>query len=99
MAFPEYHEEVRESERVLVCDDCSKVRYAGDWPACPHVPGLFGEEPIEAYVDEHLLENPVLITSRGQRRAIMNREGLEYRKKRFDLLTGQKSYFDMGGRK
>jgi len=95
VAFPDYHEEVRDGEKVLVCDDCSTVRYAGDWPQCPHVPGCFGEQPLEPYVDEHIAETPVRITSRGQRRAIMNRGHLEFRKKRTDLLPSGTRYFDM----
>lgn len=95
MAFPEYHEEVREGASVLICDDCKSVRVLGDWPSCPHKKGHFGEEPLEPYIDEHILSEPILITSRGQRRAIMNREHLEYRKKRSDLLPSRTTYFDM----
>lgn len=107
MGSPLYHEEQREvtvgdekaTVTVLVCDDCGTIRYAGDWPFCPHGDGTkFGEEPLEPYFDEHICEGGAFITTRGQRSAIMRREHLEFRKKRTDLLHGQKAYFDMGRR-
>lgn len=107
MASPDYHEEQREVEKggekilvtVLVCDGCGVVRYCGDWPNCPHGDGRsFGEEPLEPYFDENITESGEYITTRGQRRAIMNREHLEFRKKRTDLLTGRRVHFDMGRR-
>lgn len=107
MAYPDYHTETRtatgsdgsvETLEVLVCDDCKTVRYCGDWPICPHTPGIFGEDPIEPYFDEHITESGEWITTRGQRQKIMRQHGLEYRKKRFDLLTGRVKYFDFGKR-
>lgn len=95
---PEYHAEERNGTEVLICDECGKERRCGDWPQCPHIPGLFGEEPLEPYFDEHISESGELITTRGQRAAIMRREGLEFRKKRTDLLTGRRIHFDMGRR-
>lgn len=94
--LPEYHEEIRNNELVLICDDCGAERGVGDWPQCPHIPGNFGEEPLEPYVDENIDTEPVLITTRGQRRAIMAAKGFEYRKKRTDLLPGRASYFFVG---
>ena len=107
MATPLYHDEVRVLEKngkrvsitVNVCNDCGVIRYCGDWPICPHGDGTkFGEEPLEPYFDEHICEGGAYITTRGQRSAIMRREYLEFRKKRTDLLHGQKAYFDMGRR-
>jgi len=105
MATPLYHEEERQVERdgqshtvkVNVCDSCGVIRYCGDWPICPHGDGTkFGEEPLEPYYDEHICEGGAYITTRGQRSAIMRAEHLEFRKKRTDLLHGQKTHFDMG---
>lgn len=78
----------------LVCLDCGRPRRTGDWPMCPHSSDVtFGEDPIEPYIDEHIDENPVLITSRGQRRALMEKNHLVYRKKRTDLIPSSKRYF------
>ena len=92
---PEWHEEVREGVTVFVCDDCGVVRGVGDWPYCPHESGHFGEEPLEPYFDEHITARGEYITSRGQRRKIMDRDHLEFRRKRTDLVAGLKNYFDM----
>lgn len=45
--------------------------------------------------DHNVTSDPrgVLITTRGQRRALMRENGLEYRKKREDLVHGRKLYF------
>jgi hypothetical protein len=80
---------------VLACSDCGAPRRPGDWPQCPHIPGNFGEEPIEPYFDEHITTEGAWITTRGQRQAIMRANNLEYRKKRTDLLPGTTRYFDM----
>jgi len=100
MAFPEYHEETLDGRIVYVCDECGSRRTPGDWMQCPHLneKGSFGEDPLEPYFDEHITERGEYITSRGQRRTIMNANHLEYRKKRTDLLTGQRTYFDQGRR-
>ena len=96
---PEWHEEVRvdrnNSTVVFVCDECNTIRIVGDWPYCPHESGHFGEEPLEPYFDEHITERGEQITSRGQRRKIMDQCHLEFRRKRTDLITGLKRYFDM----
>jgi hypothetical protein len=109
VALPEYHRQVRggpviilRDEEViggwivLICDACGLERKPGDWPQCPHIPGKFGDDPIEPYFDEHITESGEMITTKGQRRSIMSRNKLEYRKKRTDLLTGQRIFFDMG---
>lgn len=97
---------------VQVCDNCGTVRFVGDWMYCPHGKAHFGEEPLEPYVDEHIREGGTdvgvdaagnhylgtLITTRGQRAQIMREQGLEYRKKRTDLLPSTRSYFFGGGR-
>lgn len=106
MAFPEYIERNVTSTSpeglrqipILVCELCGRTRQAGDWPMCPHDSGNFGEEPLEPYFDEHISPEGTWITTRGQRRAIMNASHFEYRKKRTDLLAGQKTYIDMGRR-
>jgi len=78
----------------LVCVTCGRPRFFGDWPACPHSSDVtFGEQPLEPYVDENIAEEPVLITTRGQRKALMDKNNLVYRKKRTDLLPSSKRYF------
>jgi len=98
MAFPDYQPKTLEDgTEVLICVECGNQRRVRDWPQCPHEPvHNFGEEPLEPYFDEHISESGEWITTRGQRRAIMNRNHLEYRKKRTDLLTGRVRHFDMG---
>ena len=87
-----------EPRTVYICDDCGKERHPGDWPQCPHISGNFGEEPLEPYFDENISESGEYITTRAQRRAIMARNHMDYRPKRFDLLTGRVTYFDVGKR-
>ena len=71
-----------------LCELCGDIIHIGDWPYChgakgQHVPALpFGDEPIEGYVDDNLQHDPVEITTRGQRRAIMAKLGIEYRNKK-----------------
>jgi len=71
----------------MKCDQCNRDVNVGDWPFCPHGSARnFGEQPLEPYIDHNLGTEPVEITSRGQRRAIMARQHFEYhdvsRKKR-----------------
>lgn len=85
-----------EEVKVYICVECKRERFSGDWPQCPHVKGNFGEEPLEPYIDEHLLDHPIEITTRSQRRRIMNEQHFEYRKKRTDLLPSTKAYCFQG---
>lgn len=81
----------------MKCDVCGGERRVGDWPFCKgdpkdHVPGKYGFDPFQGYVDEHILEGgrdigPNLageivqgtrIDSRSERKAIMKREGIEF---------------------
>ena len=39
----------------------------------------FGDDPIQPYMDENIAPDPVEITTRGQRRAIMRASNLEYK--------------------
>jgi hypothetical protein len=80
------------------CEKCNQEVSIGDWPWCPHGSAAnFGEESIEPYWDEMLLPDPVYITSRAQRRAIMSRNGIEYRKKH-ESPPGSRVFIDMGRR-
>ncbi|MHA2136279.1 MAG: hypothetical protein ACW99J_20660 [Candidatus Thorarchaeota archaeon] len=82
------------------CDKCGNDYTLGEWPWCPHGSAKnFGEEPLEPYIDEHLTdEHPgILITSRGQRRKIMDKKGFDYKKK-FEKPPGMTLYFDQKGR-
>lgn len=81
---------------VYVCIECGNRRSPGDWPQCPHEAGKFGEDPLEPYEDDNLSTDPIHVTTRAQRRAIMNKNHMEYRKKRTDLLPSTRRYFDMG---
>lgn len=83
------------------CNDCGGDIATGDWPFCggdptKHEPARnFGDEPMEAYWDEHLSTWGEHVTTRGERRRIMAREGLEYK----DVSKKQrgKIYVDLGG--
>ena len=61
------------------CDICGAELRIGEWPFCPHGDArYFGEEPLEPYIDHNLGPEPVEIRTRGERRAIMSRNHLEY---------------------
>ena len=62
-----------------LCDKCGAELMVGQWPWCPHEDARnFGEAPLEPYMDEHLGPEPVEITTRAQRRAIMSQAHLDY---------------------
>jgi hypothetical protein len=80
----------------MTCDKCGAELTIGAWPWCPHQDAHgFGDAPLEPYFDEHISASGEYITSRGQRRAIMSKNHLDYhdvsRKKR------GKTYFCLGG--
>lgn len=82
------------------CEKCGHTMSIGDWPYCPHEHvERFGEEPLEPYWDENLISEPggIEITTRAQRRKIMDENNMEYRKKA--KLPGSSLFFDMGARK
>jgi hypothetical protein len=67
------------------CSECGEVGHP--WMNCESLNRAnlqFGEEPMEAYIDEHLTSEPggIEITTRGQRRKIMDECKFDYRKKR-----------------
>jgi len=84
----------------MKCDRCGSELRVGDWPFCSGDPSAhvhmdrcqMGEEPIQAYVDEHVAPggrdvghdsegNPYLghlITTRGERRRLMSRNHSDY---------------------
>jgi len=87
--------ETEEREVKEYCTKCGEQYEIGSWPWCPHEDAKnFGEDPLEPYIDEHITdEHPgVLITSRAQRRKIMDRNGLDY-KKHVETPIGHKLYF------
>ncbi len=57
----------------------------------------FGEDPIEPYFDEHLSADGEWITTRGQRRAIMDKKNFDYRKTG-KVKYGTVMYFDRKSR-
>ena len=78
------------------CKECGEVGHA--WFNCDKLQreGLkFGEEPLEPYEDENLTSEPggIEITTRAQRRKIMEENKFEYRKKA--TAPGARLYFDM----
>lgn len=78
------------------CEKCGHPVVIGAWPWCPHEPAKnFGEDPLEPYYDWNLSEDPqgVEITTRAQRRKIMEENHFEYRPKL--KAPGQTLYFDM----
>lgn len=69
----------REFPLDALCDKCGSEINVGDWPFCPHGPaGRFGDDPIEPYWDENITQGGAMITTRGERRAIMSRAHLDY---------------------
>ena len=82
----------------MKCDSCGSEITIGEWPWCPHGDGRgFGEEPLEPYDDWNITSeaDSVKITTRSQRRKLMDKQGLDYRKKGHRL--GQVMYFDQKG--
>jgi len=81
------------------CDSCGGEYGLGEWPWCPH--GTAGtnwaDAPIEPYFDEHISTEGEWITSRGQRRALMAKNGLDYKHKK-QPRPGSTIFFDMGRR-
>ena len=86
---------------MTVCEVCGGTIRVGDWPFCGGNPALhvpaehFGEEPLAPYWDEHISPEGAEIRTRGERRRIMARNGLDYqdvsKKKR-----GARVYVDLG---
>lgn len=81
------------------CENCGAEVQIGDWPYCPHehVGSRWGDDPLEPYWDEHISKEGAYITSRGQRRAIMSKNHLDY----LDVSSKKrlaKSYFFVGGK-
>ena len=63
----------------MTCDKCGAELRIGEWPWCPHGDArYFGEEPLEPYIDHNLGPEPIEIRTRGERRAIMSRNHLDY---------------------
>jgi hypothetical protein len=78
------------------CSECGETGH----PWWDHGPVKnFGEEPLEPYIDEHITdEHPgKLITTRSERRKIMDRKGFDYKKK-LEKPYGMTLYFDQKGR-
>jgi hypothetical protein len=79
------------------CDKCGDELEVGSWPWCPHGKvRFFGDDPIEPYWDEHLTKDGVYITSRAQRRKIMDQRGLVPHKNKYE--NAGRLYFDQGRR-
>ena|GEM_PF-5512090 len=59
------------------CDKCGSEYGLGEWPWCPHgrPQGMMTFRP---YIDEHIAEHPIEITSWAQRKRIMRQRGLEF---------------------
>lgn len=81
----------------MKCDDCGKELQIGDWPFCNgdsanHEPAKrFNYDAIKPYFDEDITERGEWITTIGQRRAIMAKNHLEYRKPA-SFYQGKRSY-------
>jgi hypothetical protein len=63
---------------------------------------IFGDAPLESYMDENLSTETggVEITTRGQRRRLMERQHLEYHRNRFvgSVGEGRRQYYDQGSK-
>lgn len=81
----------------MTCDKCGAELQIGEWPFCKGDPSAhapmthFGDEPLTPYIDHNLGPEPIEIRTRGERRAIMSRNHLDYhdvsRKKRGQLYV------------
>ena len=87
----------------MKCDVCGHQLEIGQWPFCKgskedHLGPMGGfEDPMEPYDDWNITSeaDSVLITTRSQRRKLMDKQGLDYRKKGHRL--GQTMYFFQKG--
>lgn len=78
---PDYHEEIRDGVTVLICDACHGERRPGDWPHCDgkpdgHIPGHFGYDAFEPYVDADLLSRQDPRVAKGGYRNEAGRPGI-----------------------
>ena len=90
----------------MICEKCGAELKIGSWPFCKgaqndHAPGMFGFDPFQSYVDEHILSDgkdigPNLageivqgtrIDTRSERRKIMKEEGLEWKGRKYGSRT------------
>lgn len=79
------------------CDRCGAEVKVGDWPWCPHGEvRRFGEEPLEPYFDEHIRQGGAHITTRGERRRLMEKNNLFYKKRK--TPPGERIFVDLGRR-
>ncbi len=61
----------------MTCEKCGAALKVGDFPFCPHEPAHGGVQGDEMdYVDWNLGPEPIHITSRAQRAALMRERGL-----------------------
>jgi hypothetical protein len=67
-------------DKCVVCDKCGERYCIGDSPVCkgghkrPHE-----HRPFRPYWDEHIAEDPVLVTSHHHRKQLLKQAGLEFR--------------------
>jgi hypothetical protein len=63
-----------------ICEDCGKEYGYGQWPFCNGTGdhGIpMGLQTFHAYVDEHMLDHPVEITSWKERNNLLKSHGLK----------------------
>jgi hypothetical protein len=57
------------------CSECGQEYTFGDWPLCPHG-SPHGMHTFKPYIDYHMLDHPVEITSWAQRQTLARIHGL-----------------------
>lgn len=89
----------------MKCDECGGDISIGTWPFCggdpsKHERSRFEVDHFTPYWDEMLTEDGVMVSSARQRRKIMDANGVEYHKNKFETkiargATGKALFFDM----
>lgn len=87
------------------CEKCGGEIRVGDWPYCGGDPSKhvhmdrFGEDPIEPYFDEMLSTDGEHITTRSQRRKIMDKNAIVPKDNPYrNVIKGRRLFFDMARR-
>jgi hypothetical protein len=60
----------------VICEMCGMEYGLGDWPFCPHGTPQ-GMQTYKEYVDYHMLDKPVEITSWKQKQNLLKQHGLK----------------------
>ena len=64
----------------MICSACGHEYGIGDWPWCPHG-AAHAKHPFRSWIDEHISDKPVEITSLAQWNRLMKQNNMDLRDK------------------